>query len=110
MTEAADSGEIDAIIETELVDVDGDGVIDKVTEVSTIVADLDGDGVADVIQHTTTTAYDIDGDGVPDVIESTKVTGVDLDQDGSISEGEIEVETTVAVRDDLLDEGDDTPA
>ncbi len=109
MTEAADSGEIDAIIETELVDVDGDGVIDKVTEVSTIVADVDGDGVADVIQHTTTTAYDIDGDGVPDVIESTKVTGVDLNQDGSISEDEIEVETTVAVREELLDEGDDTP-
>ena len=103
MSEAADSGEIEVVVETDLVDVDGDGVVDMATEVTTIVADVDGDGVADVIQRTTTTAYDVDGDGVPDVIESTTVTGADVNQDGTIDEDEISVETTVAVREDLLD-------
>ena len=49
MSEEADSGEIDVVVETDLVDVDGDGVVDMATEVTTIVADVDGDGVADVI-------------------------------------------------------------
>jgi len=66
------------------------------------VVDVDGDGVADVVQQTTTRAYDIDGDGVPDIIESVTVTGVDADGDGELSDDEITVEETVAVREDLL--------
>ena len=65
----------------------------------------------DIVERTTTTAYDVDGDGVPDVIESTTVTGVDVDGDGSFSDDEITIESTVAVREDLVDdedaEGDD---
>jgi hypothetical protein len=106
MSDTADSGEIDAVVETELVDVDGDGVIDAVTKTTTVVADVDGDGVADVIERTTTTAYDVDGDGIADVIESTTITGVDDDGDGSISDEEISVETVVAVREDLIEDED----
>ena len=90
MGEAADSGEIEVTIETELLDVDGDGVVDVVSEVTTVVADLDGDGV-------------------PDVIESTRVTGADLNGDGSIDEGEISVEAVIAVRTEVPDDGG-TPA
>ena len=109
MTEATDtaenedSGEIDITIETELIDVDGDGVVDVITETVTTLVDVDGDGVVDLVDVTTTTGYDLDGDGVPDVIESASVTGADLDGDGEISEDEIEIEETVAVRDDLVE-------
>jgi len=101
--DSEDSGEIDITIETELIDVDGDGVVDVISETVTTLIDVDGDGVVDLVDVTTTTGYDLDGDGVPDVIESTSVTGADLDGDGEISEGEIEIEETVAVRDDLVD-------
>lgn len=109
MTEASDAagsedtGEIDVSIETELVDVDGDGVVDVISETVTTLIDVDGDGVVDVVDVTTTTGYDLDGDGVPDVVESTSVTGVDLDGDGEISDDEIEIEETIAAREDLLD-------
>ena len=68
MAEDADTGDIEVVVETEFVDVDGDGV--------------------------------------PDIIESTTITGVDVNRDGSIDEDEIEIETTVAVREDLLDDGE----
>jgi hypothetical protein len=106
MSDDADAGEIDAVVETELIDVDGDGVIDAVTKTTTVVADIDGDGVVDVVERTTTTAYDVDGDGIADAIESTTVTGVDDDGDGSFSDDEISVETVVAVREDLIEDGE----
>jgi hypothetical protein len=46
---------------------------------------------------------------VPDVIEQTTVTGVDADGDGEFSDDEIEVDETLAVRDDLVDDTDDDP-
>ena len=48
--EDAGEGEIEVTVETEVIDVDEDGVPDIVSEVTTIVADLDGDGVPDVIE------------------------------------------------------------
>ena len=80
------TGEIDMTIETEVVD-------------------LDGDGVADMVIETTTTVIDVDGDGVADIVQETTITAVDLDGDGEFSEDEIEVEGTTAIREDLLDEG-----
>jgi hypothetical protein len=105
MSDAESSGEIEITVETEEIDVDGDGVIDAVVETTTTSIDVDGDGVVDVIQQTTVTAVDVDGDGVADIIDETTVTGVDVDGDGEFSDDEIEVEETIAVRDDLLDEG-----
>src|SRR5215207_4528056 len=61
-------------LESEAVDVDGDGAADIVTEVTTVVADLDGDGVIDVVEQTTASAYDLDGDGVPDAVDRTTIT------------------------------------
>jgi hypothetical protein len=123
MTETNDGGQAEVDIETTVIDVDGDGVADGVSEVTTTVVDLDGDGIADVVerttvtvldvdgdgvadvmQRTTTTAYDVDGDGVPDVIESVTVTGVDVHGDGELSDDEISVDETLAVREDLLDD------
>ena len=72
--------------------------------IETAVIDVDGDGIVDVIEQTTTTAYDVDGDGEPDLIETTTITGADVDGDGVIDEDEIEVEETIAVREDLLEE------
>ena len=73
MDEPEDAGEVEITIETDAIDVDEDGIVDLVTEVTTIVADLDGDGVPDVIERTTVTGYDLDGDGVPDAIDRTTV-------------------------------------
>jgi len=64
MDDTKGTGEIDITVDTELVDVDGDGLVDVAREVTTTVVDVDGDGVPDIIEQTTTTAYDIDGDGV----------------------------------------------
>jgi hypothetical protein len=75
-----------------------------VSETTTTVIVVDGDGVADVVQQTTTTAYDVDGDGEADIIESTTVTGVDVDGDGEFSEDEVEIDETIAVREELIDE------
>jgi hypothetical protein len=104
MDEPEVAADIDVIIETELIDVDGDGEIDIVSETTTVAIDVDGDGVVDIIEQTTTTAYDVDGDGEPDVVETTTITGIDVDGDGVIDEDEIEIEETVAVRDDLIEE------
>ena len=99
-------GEIDIEVDTEVVDIDGDGTIDAVRETTTTVIDVDGDGVPDIVQQTTTTAIDVDGDGVPDIVERTTVTGVDVNGDGTIDEDEIEIEEELAVRSDLLEEAD----
>ena len=85
MSETDNTGEIDMTIETEVIDLDGDGVADAVVETTTTVVDVDGDGVADIVQETTITAVDVDGDG-------------------EFSDDEIEIEETTAVREDLLDE------
>ena len=125
MGELDDEAVIAGTIETEVVDVDGDGVPDIVTRTTTVVADLDGDGIIDVIEQTTVTAYDldgdgvpdaidqttitgydIDGDGVPDVFESTTITAVDADGDGKIDDDEITVDEAVAVRADLVEDAD----
>ena len=82
---------------------------DIIEQTTTTAYDIDGDGVPDIIEQTTTTAYDVDGDGVPDIIESTTITGVDVDGDGSFSEDEITIEETIAIREDLVDDGN-TPA
>ncbi len=95
---------IDQVVETGLIDVDGDGTIDVVTETTTTTIDVDGDGVPDIVEVTTTTAYDLDGDGVPDVVESATVTGVDVDGDGEFSDDEITIEGAVAVSDELAAE------
>lgn len=102
MTDQSDDAEIDVTIETDVVDVDGDGVPDIVSEVTTVTVDVDGDGVADAVQQTTTTGYDLDGDGVVDVIETTTVTAADVDGDGEIADDEIVVEESIAVREDLV--------
>ena len=44
--------------------------------------------------------YDVDGDGTPDIVESTTVSGIDFDGDGQLSDGEIEVDGVIAVRED----------
>ena len=85
MSDMENTGEIDMTIETEVVD-------------------LDGDGVADMVIETTTTVVDVDGDGVADIVQETTITAVDLDGDGEFSEDEIEIEETTAIREDLLDE------
>ena len=105
MSDTEDTGEIDMTIETEVIDLDGDGVADAVVETTTTIIDVDGDGVADIVQETTITAIDVDGDGQVDIIDETTITAVDLDGDGQFSEDEIEIEETTAVREDLLDEG-----
>lgn len=105
MSDTEDTGEIDMTIETEVIDLDGDGVADAVVETTTTIIDVDGDGVADIVQETTITAIDVDGDGEVDIIGETTITAVDLDGDGEFSEDEIEIEETTAVREDLLDEG-----
>ena len=97
-------GDVNVTVETEVVDVDGDGVVDYVTETVTTAIDLDGDGIADVIQQKTTTVYDLDGDGTPDVVETTTITAADLDGDGDISEDEVLIESELAVREDLIEE------
>mgnify|MGYP005816465201 CR=1 FL=1 len=94
---------VDQIVDTEIVDVDGDGTGDAVTETTTTTIDVDGDGVADIVEVTTTTAYDLDGDGVPDLVESATVTGVDVDGDGEFSDDEITIDTTVAMSEELAD-------
>lgn len=106
MDDTKGESEIQVTIEKDLIDVDGDGVADVEREVVTTVVDVDGDGVADVVQQTTTTAYDVDGDGVADIIESTTITGVDANRDGKFDADEVAIEDEVAVRRDLLDEGD----
>ncbi len=106
MDETDDAVEIDVTIETEVVDVDGDGIADVVSETTTTTIDVDGDGIVDIIEVTTTTGYDLDGDGEVDVIESTTVTGIDVDGDGEFDDDEIEVEEIVAVREDLVDDAD----
>ena len=55
MSDTDDAGEIDVTIETEVIDVDGDGVADMVIETTTTTIDVDGDGVADIVSETTTT-------------------------------------------------------
>jgi len=95
-------GEVTVMVETEVVDVDGDGVVDYVTEVVTTTVDVDGDGIADAIQQKITTVYDLDGDGVPDVVETTTITAADLDSDGELGEDEILIESELAVREDLV--------
>ena len=113
-TEASDeavSAEADDVVgvvsevTTTVTDIDGDGVADVIEETTTTAYDIDGDGVPDIIEQTTTTAYDVDGDGIPDIIESTTITGVDVDGDGSFSEDEITIEETIAIREDLVDDG-----
>ena len=104
MSETENTGEIDMTIETEVIDLDGDGVADAVVETTTTIIDVDGDGVADIVQETTITAIDVDGDGEVDIIDETTITAVDLDGDGEFSEDEIEIEETTAVREDLLDD------
>ncbi|MFZ4719583.1 MAG: hypothetical protein ACOYMR_09165 [Ilumatobacteraceae bacterium] len=99
-------GTIETTVETEIVDVDGDGTPDAVRETTTHLVDVDGDGTIDIVQTTVTTAYDLTGDGQVDLVESTTVTGVDVDGDGEFSEDEISVEHTTAVRAELLEEGD----
>jgi hypothetical protein len=97
-----DEGEAGAVEVTSVteIDVDGDGAID-VVEVSTATAiDVDGDGVADAVVVSTATAVDLDGDGVADVVEVVEAVGVDVDGDGVIDDDEIEVSSTVYVRDD----------
>ena len=107
MPETDDSAEIDVTIETEVVDVDGDGVADVVSQTTTTTIDVDGDGLVDIVEVSTITAYDVDGDGEVDIIESTTVTGVDVDGDGEFEEDEIAVEEIVAVREGLDEELDD---
>ncbi len=104
MSETEDTGEIDMTIETEVIDLDGDGVADAVVETTTTIIDVDGDGVADIVQETTITAIDLDGDGEADIIDETTITAVDLDGDGEFSDDEIEIEETTAVREDLLED------
>ncbi len=94
MSDTEDTGEIDVTIETEVIDVDGDGVADMVIETTTTVIDIDGDGVADVVSETTTTMYDVDGDGVVDAVEETTITTIDVDGDGVADV--VEVTTTSA--------------
>jgi hypothetical protein len=106
MDDTKGEGEIEVTVETELLDVDGDGVADVVREVVTTVVDVDGDGVPDIVEQTTTIAYDLDGDGVADVIESATVTGVDANRDGTISEDEITVDGLVSIREDFVDRGE----
>lgn len=97
---------VDRIVEVEGEDVDGDGLVDIVTETTTTVVDIDGDGTPDVVEQIVTSAYDLDGDGEVDVIESTRFVGADVDGDGEFSPDELEVETVTAVRADLADELD----
>ena len=56
MPETDDSAEIDVTIETEVVDVDGDGVADIVSQTTTTTIDVDGDGVVDLVEVNTITA------------------------------------------------------
>ncbi len=112
MPETDDSAEIDVTIETEVVDVDDDGVADIVSQTTTTTIDVDGDGTVDIVEVSTITAIDVDGDGEVDIIESTTVTGVDVDGDGEFDEDEIAVEEVIAVREGLaeeLDEAERTP-
>ena len=108
MSEQDNTDDVEMTIEreTEVVDVDGDGVADMVVETTTTAIDVDGDGMADIVQQTTTTAIDVDSDGMADIIDETTVTAVDADGDGEFSDDEIEVEETLAVRDDLVDDTD----
>jgi hypothetical protein len=105
MSDTEDTGEIEMTIETEVIDLDGDGVADAVVETTTTLIDVDGDGIADIVQETTITAIDVDGDGLADIIDETTITAVDVDGDGEFSDDEIAIEETTAVREDLLDEG-----
>jgi len=86
-TECQGEAEIEITVETEFVDLDGDGTIDAVREVTTTVAD-------------------VDGDGVPDIVEQTTVTAVDLNGDGIIDGDEIAIETVIAVREGFLEDAD----
>jgi hypothetical protein len=105
MSDIENEGTVEVTVETEVIDVDGDGVADIVRETTTTIIDVDGDGVPDIVQQTVTTAIDVDGDGTVDIIDQVTVTGVDVDGDGQLSDDEITVEGTTVVRDDLVDEG-----
>jgi hypothetical protein len=101
MSDTENNGEIEVTVETEVIDVDGDGVADIVRETTTTIIDVDGDGVPDIVQQTVVTAIDVTGDGEADVIQTVTVTGVDVDGDGVLSDDEIDVEASVVSRDDL---------
>lgn len=98
-------GEIQTAVETEYVDVDGDGTVDAVRETTTHLVDVDGDGTVDIVQQTVTTVYDLTGDGQADLVESTTVTAVDVDGDGEFSEDEIDVEHVTLVSEEVIEEG-----
>jgi len=100
-------GQIETTVETEFIDVDGDGTIDVIRETTTTVVDVDGDGTIDIVQQTVTTAYDLTGDGEADLVESTTVTGVDVDGDGEFSDGGIGIERTTAGPEEPLADADD---
>jgi hypothetical protein len=126
MAATDDPGDIDMTVDTEMIDVDGDGITDMVVETTTTLIDVDGDGAADVVSETTTTMYDLDGDGVADAVEETTITAIDIDGDGvadaieittisatdvdgdgQFSDDEIQIEEVTAVRKDLLEDLDD---
>ncbi len=86
MSDTPENGSIETTVETEYIDLDGDGTIDAVRETTTHLVDVDGDGTIDIVQQTT-------------------VTGVDIDGDGEFSDDEITAEGALSVREDLLEEG-----
>jgi hypothetical protein len=77
-------GEVDAVsqITRAAIDTSGDGRADTFLEARTTVLDLDGDNVADVVSRTETVLVDIDGDGTPDIIRRRRVISQDTTGDG----------------------------
>ena len=77
-------GEVDAVsqITRAAIDTDGDGRADTYLEARTTVLDLDGDRVADVVARTETVLVDIDGDGTPDIVRRRRVITQDTTGDG----------------------------
>jgi hypothetical protein len=70
-------------VSVEEADLDGDGVVDAVTETEILGLDTDGDGVVDTVVRATTTIVDVDGDARTDMAHRTETILVDLDGDGS---------------------------
>ena len=77
-----DAQTLDVPIETEFLDLDGDGVPDAVTTTRTIAVDISHDGHVDVIETTEEIASDIDINGVPHAIRVADTVATDFDHDG----------------------------
>ena len=82
----ADSPALASAVETEYLDLDGDGVPDAVRTTRTVGFDSTHDGRIDIVETTEELASGIDIAGMPRVIHVTDTVEADLDHDGFVEQ------------------------